>query len=70
VKQAAKKVNKIATEFKGGVEANFMKEADSSTKTLKEILEFEQRFISINIEKIAMLDAEVKLKARKGANFP
>jgi len=47
-----------------------MKEADSSTKNLKEILDFEQRFISLNLEKIAMLDAEVKLKARKGANFP
>jgi hypothetical protein len=68
VKQAAKKVNNIAKS--DGVQAKFMKEADSTTKTLKQVLDFEQRFISLSIEKIAMLDAEIRLKTRKGANFP
>lgn len=38
--------------------------------TLKQMLDFEQRFIALSIEKIAMLDSEVKIKARKGAHFP
>ena len=34
------------------------------------MLEFEQRLLAKIIDKIAMLDAEVKIRGRKGATFP
>jgi len=34
------------------------------------VLEFEQRLLAKIIDKIAMLDAEVKIRGRKGATFP
>ena len=44
-------------------------ESKIGKSTLKTMLEFEQKFIALSIEKIAMLDSEVKVKARKGAQF-
>ena len=37
---------------------------------MKSALEFEQNLIAKVIDKIAMLDAEVKIRGRKGATFP
>ena len=33
-------------------------------------LEFEKQVLSTSIEKVAMLDADVRIKGRRGANFP
>lgn len=37
---------------------------------LRQVLEFEHQVLAKTIDKIAMLDAEVKLRGRKGAAFP
>ena len=37
---------------------------------LKMALEFENQVLASSIEKIAMLDADVRIKGRKGATFP
>jgi hypothetical protein len=37
---------------------------------MKSALEFEQNLIAKVIDKIAMLDAEVKIRGRIGATFP
>ena len=37
---------------------------------LRMALEFEKQVLSTSIEKVAMLDADVRIKGRRGANFP
>lgn len=47
----------------------FKQEAKRSAP-LRQTLEFEQQLLGKVVDKIAMLDSEVKIRGRKGATFP
>ena len=46
------------------------KSANKRQLPLRQALEFENQLMSKTIDKIAMLDAEIKIRGRKGATFP
>ena len=61
--QKATKIPKVSAHFKQIEEVPV-------APALKMALEFEKQVLSTSIEKIAMLDADVRIKGRRGAKFP